>query len=599
LPLALTLSFTNLIIASTLVLSALFLAILFLSVNEKRPFNWLTFYFSKKRTVDLLSALSLASSIALVLLSFYPRADLWFVLRIAALALLTVYGLCRPKSPVILICLALIVFASSIAPMASLGFSAGETDQIAHALSSGTIISSGHISRAQVLATGEDPYYAIFPVQDYLLSASTILTGLGIFGSFFVLQLVLPLLALVCIVAVTYALTRTYLASIVSVLIMLATVRLAIWTLIPQDLSMGLALVALVPIVWLVVNPGRAAVLLAFIFVVFSNVVHASFGGLFLAFIPLCALALSYWKIGSRSLMNVLAITTIVGIVSYWTIWNITSSFNSRFSFVVSSFVNAFTGSVSFGLPTKQSLLALGTPYAFLSWAVPPSLVFSFLVYKLIKNRFNIRDRVDALLLSGSAVGLVLLGIGLYTSYSFGSLGIERYSDVPAFTVFMIVGSTCSYLMLRYTRRSIGVLLISILLLSLWLGGTQLNWAPDQVQSTYGYTTGAEFITTHSIATYLPANITGYFAQTLGYTEYWNLTKFSTFSQPYGLGQPIDSNRSATPQFLISYASSSGHSTLYYLVGTTLITNNSQLESSSHMDFVLTNGQYEAIVAYP
>jgi hypothetical protein len=233
-----------------------------------------------------------------------------------------------------------------------------------------------------------------------------------------------------------------------------------------------------------------------------------------------------------------------------------------------------------------------------LSWALPTALAGSYFVYRVLSTRLEINSRRDIFLLPTTFVASVILVVGLYSTYGQGSLGLERYSDVPAFAVFMITSAVAGTMMVRQYRKPIAAIVIGLLVISLALGGTQLNWAPDQFHSSYGYTTQQDFYSSRTILNFLPNNIVLYYAQTLQFLVYWNQVKNLNFTTPGNLATSIDSNRSATPYFLISYVKSQHTPVLYLFLGMDQFTNYSETINSPHIDVVYSNGQYYGILAY-
>jgi hypothetical protein len=592
-PIAITLSFTELIVVSALVLSVFLLFIQFRSAKSQKETVWSAPPF-------LTSVLSIAvflTTMIVFFMSFYPRGDDWFILRVVSLSLLAFYSLFKPRSQAIPVYLLLNVAASCIAPVVSLGFSAGDTDQVAHMLANNLIINTGHVTPAQEASFVLDPYYQIFPVADFLASSFSLVTGANIFLSFALLEVIIPVVVVLALILVTYYLTKSYVASVFSVLILLATDRLALWTFLPQDVALYYALFAFLPLAVFFMSGSRIAGVLAFTLILFANFAHASLGGLFLLSVPLVAAIFRWQRLAFRFRVEVLAASLIVGLATYWTVWNITNSVGIRVSFLLRSILNAFSGKVTItNAVAKQSLLALFSPYAFLSWSLPAALTLSYVGYYLLARRFRIPTRREAFLIGTSLVSFFILVVGLYSSTTFGSVGLERYSDVPAYSVFAIVGSVAGYMVVQRGRKVFGIVVIALLVASLVVGGAQLNWAPERVTSTYGYASYQQYQVTHTIASVLPGHIVLYYDEKLDYIQYWNFSKLSTDLVSLKIQQAIDANRSTSSQYMISSAQ---RTDVYYLMAPSLVTDYNSLVNSPHVNVVFSDGQDQVAIVSP
>lgn len=591
-----TLSFTDLIIASTIFFSCLFFVmILSIAHNSKSAsINLVSRNFPPVSEISrYLNVSLLLSTSTLVVFSIFPRGTIWFIIRTISVSLLAVYSFYKPKSQVVPLYLAINVGLASLTPILSLGFSAGETDQLPHVQAVNIIQSAGHIFPSQEKSLTIDPYYNLFPVLDFLVADFSSVTGLNAFESFAVLQVILPLVITLAIVIACYLLTGDHLTGVLAILILLGTDRLAFWTLIPQNLALELAIIAFLLLILFIFNPSTPLALMTLIFILFSNFTHASFGGLFLLSLLLLAFAFSWRRIPMREKLTSLCAASAVGLVSYWAIWNITSSVNIRAEFILENLLNAFSGRTVLHLAAKNSLLAISTPYSFLSWAIPPSLAFSFVAYKILINRLKFLTKFEIFILSISSVALLILAIGLYSTYGAGSLGVERYTDVPAFLALMISGSVVGAALVRLGKKPVPSIVLGLVVLSLILGSTQLNWAPDQYQSSYSYTNYEALQYSHSLSNMLPESVEIYYANVLGYTSYWNNSKTLLYDK--GLQSKVDINRSISSHLLLAYATSA-HTDIYFASGTDLIGGYNNLISSSKVDIVISDGEYETFL---
>ncbi len=587
-------TFTDLIILSTIGLSGLLLVVQFVSGEQTKVIEWN----GASWLVTTLGVLCLVSTGVLLVLSFLVRGDTWFIIRIISLTIISFYALFKKSSPVIPLYLFINVVSSSIAPMISLGFSAGETDQIGHVLAANFVLLNHHFPNlAQQTAFGNAQYYNLFPIVDILISSTSLISGANVFLSLAIIQAVLPILVTFVLVAFSYWFLRNYLPAVIAVLIFLATDRLALWVLIPQNLSAVYCVVALLCLFLFFLRPSTAIAILVLIFSIFANFAHASLGGFLLATLLVAALVFRWQKIAFESKISQLALGVIVAIASYWTIWNISVNVEGNIHAVLESFVNAFSGKAATAVgASRSSLIALITPYNFLSWAVAPALAFSYCAYYLLTHRFRLKTRFDTLLIVSTAVGFVILGVGLFSTFNQGSAALERYADVPAYLVMMISGSVGAFAIIRSGRKSLVFLIIGFLVLSLAVGSISLDWSPDQINSTFGYVNQQQFTTSHSLVTLLPSSIVISFVQKLGYVNYWNNTKARTFVVPAAY-YAISANRSTSTEYLVSFAEHS-HTSVYYTIGPSLITDYNNLTDSPSMDFVFSNGQYMAIESY-
>jgi hypothetical protein len=595
----LLLSFTDLILLSTVLLSAVFLALRLLTSRMENLMNLdndVSYLRLNSNALQLLHLVCLFTTLTLLVISFFPRGTVWFILRLISLALLSVYALTNPKSATIPFYLLITVAASSIAPIVSLGFGAGEVDQLAHVLAVNYILSNGHIYLAQEALFGSDPYYHIFPVIDFLVSDVAKLTGLNAFFSIVFLEVLVPIVVCLALCNISYQLSRNYLPAILSVMILLASARLAVWLLIPQNLSLFYSLIALISLIGFVFHSSRISAGLTILFVFFANIAHASFGGIFLALTSIVALIFSIRKMSYKSKMSILAVTILVETVSYWVVWNLSSSFNSNFESILQEILTAFSSRSTTASVARISLLNLASPYSFLGFAVPCALSFSYAGYYFLERSTKAYRKIEVLLICATIIAFVVLGIAFYSSTSFGTQAIERYSDVPTYTIFMIVGSLGGFSIIAGKRNFATIIVFGILIVSLGLSSYQLNWAPDQFASNYSYAGERELIFTHIISYMLPSDIIIYNSQVLIYLDYWNQTKSNTFVPPPDLATKISINRSITSDFLVSYVENGKVQTSMYLVfGVSLISDPSDIANSSHFDLISSDGQYVVI----
>jgi hypothetical protein len=596
-------SFEDLIVISAVILLVIFLLIRrYLSVKGTARKIESSQELRNQRVGDILNLGCLVLTLAILALSFLPRGTVWFALRLVVLSLVAMYAFYKPQSKLTILYLVINIAAASIAPMISLGFTAGEADQIGHISAAQTILANGHITRLQ-LGGLEDPYYVIFPVLDFLIAGLSSLTGLNPFLSLGILQVLIPIIAALSVIYISRFLTGDYLASVVAVLIFLATDRLALWYLIPENLAVFFGLIALIPLIGFVMNPSKVALVFLILFATFTNLVHASFGGLLVMALPLIAFA--YWRkrIGYSAFVITSAITVVIALLSYWTIWNITTSVGSRVQFVLATFLHAFTGAAVTTLSTKQSLLALYSSYAFLSWALPAAIAGFYLVDKflsrkldLLSNRSAVRDKRDIFLMPATIIAFIILVVGFYSTYGEGSLALERYTDIPAYAVFMITATVVATTMMRDYKKPVTILIMALLIVSLVLGGSQLNWAPDQYQSSsYGYTNQQAFYSSNTILNFLPNTIPLYHAPTLQFINYWNMNTSTVLPEKTlvplgGVANAIDGNRSATASFLVSTFAKS-RTQDYFLLGSDQIVNYNRTFDSPYIDIVFSNGQ--------
>ncbi|MDH2902236.1 MAG: hypothetical protein PXY39_14835 [archaeon] len=540
---------------------------------------------------------SITTCLVLLASSFLLRNVAWFVIEIISMAFIASYAFFNPKSKAIILYLVTIVVAASVAPIISLGFTAGEADQMGYLTVTQIIIASGHISSAQAVVF-ESQYYATFPILNFLASAISIMTGLNPLFTFAIMDTALPAAATIAIIYVVRKLTGDYFASTAAVMILLATDRLAFWDIISQNLSIFFALFALVPMVLFLSNPSKLPLILTILLAGFSNFVHAEFGGLFLISFSLIGVAYLFKKIEFRSAIISASATLVIMLGSYWTIWNISTSVGSSFQFIFDTFLREFSGAAPSAPIGRQSLLAITTSYAFLSWAVPVAIAASYIVYKVLSNKFEINNRLDIFLLLMTIAGLILLIIGLSSTYGQGSLSLERYSDVPGYTIFMITSSVVVTMIVRAGKKLISVFVIGLLIVSLALGGSQLNWAPDQFHSSYSYATQQDYYASRTIINLLPTGIAMYSPDNLQYIFYWNTSKSATFLVPTSLQIPINSNRSASFNFLISYLGIQHHAVTYLILGSDQILNYNATINSPQMDTVYSDRQSVIILGY-
>jgi hypothetical protein len=347
LSLGVTLSFTNLIIVSTILLFILLLAFFVFGPKRYLPSTEARSEAPRTRKiVDLLGVSSLVSTLLLLLFSFALREVGWFVLRLMSLFLIILYAYFRPQSKVTIVYLIVNVAAASLSPMISLGFPAGEADQRVHIIATNMIITNGHVYNIQLYPL-EDQYYAVFPAMDFLISGLSLSTGLNSLLSLAILQLVLPVVAAISIIYVSRILTRDYLAATIAISILLATDRLAIWFLIPENLSLFYAMIAFLPLAAFMINPSKTYLFLILTFVTFANIAHASFGGLFVISFPLIALFFWWRKIGYMSEVITASVAVVTVLLSYWTIWNITTSWDLDYNLCCNPFSMPSRGGAS------------------------------------------------------------------------------------------------------------------------------------------------------------------------------------------------------------------------------------------------------------
>jgi len=608
-----TLSFTDLILVSTVLLFFVFLAIQFIA--RKKPGSSLEdvekINLHHPMLKNALNAASLITTLLVLALSFLIRDSNWFILRLLSLCFITAYAYFNPHSKVTIFYIMINVIAACVAPMVSLGFTAGEADQIGHVMAANVILGNGgitpvgHLSSVQLTSLTIDQYYLQFPVLDYLIGGLSLLTGLNPFVSLGILQVLIPVIGILGVTYVTRLFTADYLAPVVALTIILATDRLALWFLIPQNLALFFALLAFLPLLSFLKNPHKLMLWLTILFVVFATFIHASFGGLFLFALPLLALGFWWKKVGYWSIVKSTVLVIAIAILSYWTIWNVTTSVNSRLGFVLSTFLSAFSGSAAPHLTSKASLLALSSGYAFLSWAVPAAISASYVVYKLVTTRLRTIQRMDYFLLPMTAVGLVILGVGLFSTYGRGSLGLERYTDIPAYSAFLVTASVVVANLIRSRIKIVVALVVMLLFLSLFLGATQLNWAPDQFQSSYSYTTYQDFYATRAIQAIIPAGGADiYRAPTLDYIFYWNYQANAPGSQNKtiivspNLIASIDANRSVSQSYFFSYSSTTNEAVTYFFLGNDQFVNYSASTNSLGGNIVYSDGQYIGLMIY-
>jgi hypothetical protein len=588
------LTFTDLVALSTTGLSALLFFIhRFASKNAKYN-DWVT----SKFALTLLGLCCLISSFSLLLLSFFVRNDTWFVLRIISLIFVSFYSLFKKSSFIIPLYLLIIVISSSIAPIVSLGFSAGEPDQIGHLLAVNYILANHKISSVQEAAFGNAQYYGNFPMIDFLASSFALVTGATPLLTFAILEVMIPVFAVLALLEISFGLTHNYLPATVAVLLMLSTDRLAIWVLIPQNFSAVLALAAILSLMLFVTRPSVVFAFLVIVFSLSSNFAHASFGGFLLLTILVLSLIAYMQKLSFWPRFMTLVVGAAVGLVSYWTIWNISPNVSGNVNGVIQSFLNAISGRVVHLVGARtESLIALITPYNFISWAVPPALALSFMANRLLVKKFKIDNKLDAFLASGTGVGFFILAIGLFSTYNQGSIALERYTDVPAYVAMMIIGSMGAAILMTSGKKLFAYTVMTILIISLIAGSISLDWTPDQISSTYGFAGHEEYTFTHSLSKLLPSSIDIFFAQKLMYTDYWNLSKATTFISPSDF-LAINNNRSTSTSYLVSFSLHS-RTNVYYALGPSLVKDYNNLTNSPNMDFILSNGQYVVVDAQP
>lgn len=588
------LTFTDLIIISTVLLSIFLFLVQRISSTSRKKSEWRL----NTWPMRLLGGACLVSSTSLILLSFFTRGDAWFILRVVSLCAVAFYSLFKKNSFVIPVYLLINVISSSVAPIISLGFSAGETDQIGHLLAANYIISNHEITRSQDFAFGNAQYYNVFPMVDFLVSSTSLASGANPFLSFAVLEVVIPVLATLALLVISYVFTGDFLPAVVAVLILLATDRLAIWVLIPQNLSAAYAIVAILCLILFLSRPSISLASLTLLFSLFSNFAHASFGGFLLLTLLLLSFIIYMRRFAFWSQLITLVLSAIVGLSSYWAIWNTSPNVSANINSVVQSFLNAISGKLFHLVGARStSLVALITPYNFLSWAVPPALAFSYVAYYLISGRFRISNKLDAFLVSSTGVGLFILIVGLFSTYNQGSIALERYTDIPAYVAMMITGSFGAVAIIKGGRKLLVCLIIALLLASLLAGSVSLDWTPDQITSTYGYVGHQEYIFSRSLSALLPSGINIFFAQKLMYAYYLNSSKTAEFV-PAADTFAINSNRSTSTSYLVSFTLHS-RTNVYYAIGPSIVTDYSNLTYSPNMDFVLSNGQYVVIIARP
>jgi hypothetical protein len=137
-------------------------------------------------------------------------------------------------------------------------------------------------------------------------------------------------------------------------------------------------------------------------------------------------------------------------------------------------------------------------------WALPVSLTATYLIMFLIYERKNSkkkREQAEYFILASAFISLVFLLVAFLSIIREPGASLERYLNVPAYTLMLFPSAFVIYRMISTYKKAIVLLAFTILIVNVYIGTSSPDWAPFEnsafgaYRSTYSGYMEAQIIT--------------------------------------------------------------------------------------------------------
>jgi hypothetical protein len=219
------------------------------------------------------------------------------------------------------------------------------------------------------------------------------------------------------------------------------------------------------------------------------------------------------YKLSTRSqlyLKIIFAITIIITITYYGLNTSALSGVLGPIKRLLSILSNMRQSS-SYYIPQYEASGSLIYSYV---WALPVSLTATYLMMFLIyerKNRKQKRELAEYFGLSSAFISLALLMVAFLSIILAPGASLERYLNVPAYTLMLFPSALVLYRMISTGKKAILLLALTLLIVNIYIGTSSPDWAPFENPTFGAYrSTYSGYIEAQQITNTLPPGIRVY-----------------------------------------------------------------------------------------